>query len=267
MPKLLVDYDTIVGRRYGQWVVKEIVKKGNRRKLRCECGCGRVRHIAGSELVNGQTTQCQKCAYLNSRKIKIGDKFGKYTTVLDHTIDGELYFDCVCECGHEQLIRSGALNQGTQLQCVKCSGLERRKGAAKAVWSRVLAGAKKRGLLVEVTLDEAISLIEKQNYKCALSGLPIKFAETSREHNNKQQTTASLDRIDSDGDYTHDNIQWVHKHLNVMKWAFSEEEFIRLCLAVVETKLPEKLATYTTPSTDYPLSHLMAPNPDFTLVG
>ena len=44
--------------------------------------------------------------------------------------------------------------------------------------------------------------------------------------------TASLDRIDSDGAYTIDNVQWIHKDINVMKNSFSEEYFMYLCKLV-----------------------------------
>jgi hypothetical protein len=45
----------------------------------------------------------------------------------------------------------------------------------------------------------------------------------------KSAHTASLDRIDSNKDYVEGNIQWVHKHLNLMKNILSQEYFINLC--------------------------------------
>lgn len=46
--------------------------------------------------------------------------------------------------------------------------------------------------------------------------------------------TASLDRIDSTKGYTLDNIQWVHKHINVMKMDLDQEYFIKLCKLVTK---------------------------------
>ena len=40
---------------------------------------------------------------------------------------------------------------------------------------------------------------------------------------------ASLDRIDNDGNYTIDNIQWVHKDVNFMKRTYNQEYFIDMC--------------------------------------
>ena len=41
--------------------------------------------------------------------------------------------------------------------------------------------------------------------------------------------TASLDRIDSSKGYTIDNVQWVHKKVNMMKKDMSDSEFIAWC--------------------------------------
>jgi len=38
-------------------------------------------------------------------------------------------------------------------------------------------------------------------------------------------TTASLDRINSSKGYTLDNVQWVHKTVNIMKQGLSDEDF------------------------------------------
>ena len=47
-----------------------------------------------------------------------------------------------------------------------------------------------------------------------------------------EETTASLDRIDSSRGYDADNIQWVHKDINWMKQDFSQSEFIAYCRRV-----------------------------------
>ena len=49
--------------------------------------------------------------------------------------------------------------------------------------------------------------------------------------------TASLDRIDSKKGYIEGNIQWVHKDINRMKWAFNEDYFIKLCNNIYQYNL------------------------------
>lgn len=73
--------------------------------------------------------------------------------------------------------------------------------------------------------------MEKQNFKCALTGLPIIIVGGK---NNTKQTTASPDRIDSTKEYELNNIQYVHKIINYMKMDLSQEDFIQFCKLVVE---------------------------------
>lgn len=46
------------------------------------------------------------------------------------------------------------------------------------------------------------------------------------------ETTASLDRIDSNRGYTQDNVQWVHKDVNKMKMDLNQQIFVELCRAI-----------------------------------
>jgi hypothetical protein len=71
-------------------------------------------------------------------------------------------------------------------------------------------------------IEEAWNLFNKQNGKCALSGIDLKFCQSIREI---KDTTASLDRIDSNKGYTIDNVQWVHKTANLMKQGLDMNEF------------------------------------------
>lgn len=59
------------------------------------------------------------------------------------------------------------------------------------------------------------------------------LADRHRRDNRQIETTASLDRIDSDQGYILGNIQWVHKIVNIMKQDTVQSEFIGWCRAVV----------------------------------
>ena len=39
----------------------------------------------------------------------------------------------------------------------------------------------------------------------------------------------SVDRLDPKVGYTKDNIQWVHKKVNTMKWNIGQDQFIEWC--------------------------------------
>ena len=88
-----------------------------------------------------------------------------------------------------------------------------------------------RNIEVHCTIQDAWKQFEKQDGKCALSGailsLPLSYKD-------KKFTNASLDRIDSSKPYDVDNIQWVDKHINIMKNALPENDFIEICRRIVE---------------------------------
>ena len=58
----------------------------------------------------------------------------------------------------------------------------------------------------------------------------LKFPSSS----GRSDGTASLDRIISTNGYTIDNIQWVHKDINELKWDKTYEELLSICKKVVE---------------------------------
>lgn len=91
------------------------------------------------------------------------------------------------------------------------------------IWNSWKRGAKTRNLDWSITIQQGWNLFVKQGGLCAFSGLPIDFYLKFKEISKK---TASLDRIDGSKGYSIDNVQWVHKDINVMKWNLSDKELI-----------------------------------------
>lgn len=79
-------------------------------------------------------------------------------------------------------------------------------------------------------MQDAWTQYEKQGGLCAMTGWPLGIECSSKKRGNK---TGSLDRIDSNKGYEVDNIQWVHKDVNQMKWSLSGERFIEICRATI----------------------------------
>ncbi len=100
-------------------------------------------------------------------------------------------------------------------------------------WSRYLsrllyaAGRKRDNLTREILLNK----LEKQNYKCALSGVQLTCVLTK---GNKNWTNASVDRVEAGGSYTEDNIQLVCRGLNSWRSSIPVDEFIWWCKQVVD---------------------------------
>lgn len=170
-----------------------------------------------------------------------GQKFGKLTVVrLD---DDEEYFTgrggkrqkkirwiCQCECGKMTKSFIQGLSSGHATQCKTC-GYYRPQTSSKMIqqlFGNIKYNAKNRQIDFKVTAEFLQNLFNKQEERCAVSGLPITFGKTRKEHNHGA-TTASLDRIDSSRGYTEDNVQWVHKKVNFMKLDMSQQEFVKLC--------------------------------------
>ena len=85
------------------------------------------------------------------------------------------------------------------------------------------------GARVDFPIEYAWELYQKQQGKCALSKIPIVFGLANHR---TSCTTASLDRIDSTIGYIKDNVQWVHKSINIMKCDLSSDIFIGFCHSV-----------------------------------
>ena len=83
--------------------------------------------------------------------------------------------------------------------------------------------SKKKSLVVEVTQEFLLGLLQKSNYLCAVTGLEMNLETHLRKKANPFK--ASLDRIDSSKGYTEENIQWVCWAVNQMKSDRTEEEF------------------------------------------
>lgn len=171
--------------------------------------------------------------------INIGQVFDRLT-VLSSEMNkfNRIVYKCKCSCG-EIIIRSGnQLLHAKRNYCLECIykdySKKRRKGFEEIsghFWYNILACAKNRNKIFEITIEDAWNQFLKQNRKCAITGVEL-FFHKPREI--ISVTTASLDRIDSTKGYTKDNIQWVHKVINIMKFDLKEEEFINWCKLVVE---------------------------------
>lgn len=158
-----------------------------------------------------------------------GQKFGKYTVInSDIILEREAKVLCQCECGNINKVSCYTLLNNKSTKCLECgNSLKKNKNPAwrgyrnvPGKWiSRIERSAKNKGLDFDLDLIFLDELYEKQNRKCALTNLDIDF-DTEK---------ASLDRIDSNLGYVKSNVQWTHKHVNLMKNQFNQDYFIKIC--------------------------------------
>ena len=143
---------------------------------------------------------------------------------------------CKCKCGIEKEVSAQSLKNNTSKRCVKCAqnnSIKKARKIPQAYLKHLTRRAKLKNIIVDISEQDIINMIEKQNFRCRLSGLKIEFAKTANEHL-QGKTTASVDRIDSSKGYIVDNIQIVHKDINLMKNILTVDRFKILCKLVTE---------------------------------
>lgn len=176
---------------------------------------------------------------VNRKEVKPGTVFGEWT-VLEQLTDRDSkgrYISLLrvkCSCGTEKLVRKSGIIEGRSKACKPCStrlkainpGYKDIRGAQ--IWF-IKHGAEKRNLEYTLTGEYMWKLLEEQNFKCALTGIPI---ETHKVRSSK--ITASLDRIDSSKGYIEGNVRWVHKRVNIMRMDMTDEELIQWCKLLID---------------------------------
>lgn len=222
------------GNIFEDWTVIELssIDKRFTKKWKCRCKCGAVSIVNHGDLTSGKSKRCKKCGYLKvSEKIctnLLNKTFGKWTVLERNGTNKHRrpFWKCKCACGNIKNVSSNNLLTGLSKGCGKCNEY---KGIKGKIYSRVLAGARARNIDVYVTKKDLWDKFEQQNHICTLSGIKLILSD-------KKDNTASLDRIDSSKSYTIDNIQWIHKDINLMKNAFDEKYFIDICRKISDFK-------------------------------
>jgi hypothetical protein len=87
-------------------------------------------------------------------------------------------------------------------------------------------GGLSRGYAWDLTIEYIWNMYEEQEGVCALSGIPIGWADKGLT------ATASIDRIDNSEGYIVGNVQLLHKDVNFMKQQFDQEYFINICTQI-----------------------------------
>lgn len=178
-----------------------------------------------------------------------GDTFGKLTVSKRWTESRgnkskETICECVCECGSTIIVPARYLRSGHKKSCgcIQFPSNNKHpswKGCGKvssSTWTSIKYSAKNRSREIEfsITIEYVSDLFDKQQEKCAITGIPIQFTYKNARHVGFEHNTASLDRIDSTKGYIEGNVQWVHKNINLMKMHLSQDDFIKFCKLVAE---------------------------------
>ncbi len=183
---------------------------------------------------------------INGYKDLTGLRFGRLTVLsLDHDepiqkYGGSKYFwNCVCECGKERIVRGDCLRSGNTKSC-GCIQLEHIaklaiartlykdpiEAAQRAVYASFTGAAKTRKIPCELSFVEWLSIVTKP---CVYTG---QIGSVNRQKFKiKDLRINGVDRKDSSKGYTKENSQSCIPAINVWKSDLSEEDFIKyICL-------------------------------------
>jgi hypothetical protein len=170
-----------------------------------------------------------------------GQRFGKLMILnlsSTSTPSGERMWNCICDCGNYKTVQRKHLRSGFTKTCGCGAHLKNKEHKSwkgyedipKDFYSNIKRGAVERNIEFDITIEDLWKLFLQQNKKCALSGIELTFSKIRKDTTGK---TISLDRIDSSIGYIKGNIQFVHKHINIMKNSFDQDYFISLCEQII----------------------------------
>lgn len=177
---------------------------------------------------------CWKQEKVSNSQSLVGKKFGEWV-VESFEIEGKnTIYNCRCSCGVSKKKKKENLLSDKIQACRACVDKSKISKSIVPKWffSIIQKNAKLREIEFNVSREDIEALFTKQNGKCRYTGWSILISHT----NDRSATTASLDRIDSNLPYVIENLQWVHKDINMMKNHYDEAYFYRICEAVISNK-------------------------------
>lgn len=132
--------------------------------------------------------------------------------------------------------------KGIRSSCKECTKLTTSKslstfdGFITKLFGDLEDNADYRRIKVFITKQDIYDLYNKQNGKCALTGMDMTHIYNVGNGRNTQLCNMSVDRIDSNLEYTRDNIQLVCAVVNTVKIDMTKEKLIQMCKIITLKK-------------------------------
>lgn len=170
---------------------------------KCRCNCGNEVSVLGGNLTKGNTKSCG-CLKVNDLT---GQRYGKILVVKRlETIDGETWYLCRCDCGNEHKASQSNLSKGHILSCGEygCKKTNKTHGMRDSDLYKKYYDIHTRCNSKDNPLygGRGISVCKEWS---GPNGFNV-FMKWSIAHGYREGL--SLDRIDVNGDYCHENCRW-----------------------------------------------------------
>lgn len=143
--------------------------------------------------------------------------------------------DCGIEKPLERFTTTGPKKYKSNF-CKECTASKKKEWASDN-WRNYLScviSHRKRNK--EITPDECMDILVKQNYKCALTGVEL----TNIRGKGKVLTNASLDQIKHSGGYNKNNVRIVCYIVNVMRNTMEDTELVEWCHKIINGSTEKK---------------------------
>jgi len=192
----------------------------------CKCECGEIISVRGSALLAGtnptDTHAIRSCGCKRNE-----------------TISNKIKPHHCTSCGETNPKKFGKLNKS---KCSRCYGrIAYHNDSKPAYFRRLISGIRSRAhrknkkrIACTINASYLINLWDKQNGRCAISGLKMILEKRSL-------FSASADRKESKLDYTDDNVQLVCVAINLAKQSHTDSQIRQFLDSYVTQCLSEQL--------------------------
>lgn len=201
----------------------------------CSCVCGKNKIVSGMNLRSGHTISCgcykKELDHKKEFRDLKGKRFGRLVAIEKIDKPEDKKYNCAywlvrCDCGEERIVRGTSLRRGDTTSC-GCyqedkTRLPKYTSSMNILYNSYVRGAVIRNIAFDLT-PEQFFLLTKQN--CFYCGIEPQQKERSNPKTYGHYIYNGIDRVDSQKDYTIDNVVPCCKHCNFAKKNMSKLEF------------------------------------------